>query len=496
PTYTPAAGDRIQFKADVANTGAATLSVNSSSAAPIYKWGNSAALIAGDLQAGHWISAFYDGSHWQLEGQLGNSNATQINGVPLSGLSTGIVKNTTSTGVPTIAVAGTDYVAPSGNISGTATNLSGTPALPNGTTATTQSANDSSTKLATTAYVQNQALNPNTPAWLQYLGNGADGANTNASGSMCCDYYYTNFTIPYGNTVTLTAPSLTIHATGTCTIAGSILGTGQYAQGSYSEGGGNAGGSGGGAAAGTAATPISFGNISPGGGGSAGGASGGNGGNAVGASKFYYRSQVNSGQNDGLGLGGANGKQGGSSGGALGYGGGGVTLICAAITGTDGTHTGIIDVSGQNGMPPAANSTGAGSGGGGGVAILSSQAAVSTWPTIYAAGGPGGLVTVPEALATSGSCTTQPKATLGVTSGALSSCTVAQAGAGCGTGANITWNILGGGGSGGTVTPTWSGGTLASCTASGGSGYTAATYTTAGTGGDGGPGWSAEFAGW
>jgi hypothetical protein len=39
------------------------------------------------------------------------------------------------------------------NITGTAANLSGTPALPNGTTATTQSASDNSTKLATTAYV-------------------------------------------------------------------------------------------------------------------------------------------------------------------------------------------------------------------------------------------------------------------------------------------------------------------------------------------------------
>jgi hypothetical protein len=40
-----------------------------------------------------------------------------------------------------------------GNVSGTASNLSGTPALPNGTTATTQTPSDNSTKLATTAYV-------------------------------------------------------------------------------------------------------------------------------------------------------------------------------------------------------------------------------------------------------------------------------------------------------------------------------------------------------
>jgi hypothetical protein len=80
-------------------------------------------------------------------------SATQINGATLSSLATGMLKNTASTGVPTIAVAGTDYVAPSGNITGTAANLSGTPVLPNGTTATTQTAGDNSTKLATTAYV-------------------------------------------------------------------------------------------------------------------------------------------------------------------------------------------------------------------------------------------------------------------------------------------------------------------------------------------------------
>ena len=47
--------------------------------------------------------------------------------------------------------AGTFTGALTGNAS-TASNLSGTPALPNGTTATTQSQADASTKLATTAY--------------------------------------------------------------------------------------------------------------------------------------------------------------------------------------------------------------------------------------------------------------------------------------------------------------------------------------------------------
>ncbi len=74
--------------------------------------------------------------------------------------------------------------------------------------------------------------------------------------------------------------------------------------------------------------------------------------------------------------------------GAAGIGGSSVILDCAAITGTDGTYTGIIDVSGGYGGPASANSTGAGSGGGGGVVILSSRAPITTPPATYTAGGP------------------------------------------------------------------------------------------------------------
>jgi hypothetical protein len=85
-TFTPAAGDHIQFKADVANTASATLAVNGAAAATIKKQGGSGNLIANDLLAAHWISATFDGTYWQLEGQLGNapapSNAsTTVNGV-------------------------------------------------------------------------------------------------------------------------------------------------------------------------------------------------------------------------------------------------------------------------------------------------------------------------------------------------------------------------------------------------------------------------------
>ena len=58
----------------------------------------------------------------------------KINGVLMSGLATGILKNTTTTGVPSIATAGTDYVIPSGNITGTAAGLSATLAVTSGGT--------------------------------------------------------------------------------------------------------------------------------------------------------------------------------------------------------------------------------------------------------------------------------------------------------------------------------------------------------------------------
>jgi len=86
PSFTPAAGDSISIDFNVANTGSATLAVNGASAATIKKWGNSSNLAANDVLSGHWINATFDGTYWQLEGQLGNANATQVNGaaVPAS----------------------------------------------------------------------------------------------------------------------------------------------------------------------------------------------------------------------------------------------------------------------------------------------------------------------------------------------------------------------------------------------------------------------------
>lgn len=75
----------------------------------------------------------------------------------------------------------------SNNTTGTAANLSGTPLLPNGTTATTQTAGDNSTKLATTAYVRSESQ----LTWSCSLGCGTGTGTT-----------YCQWTLPASITVT------------------------------------------------------------------------------------------------------------------------------------------------------------------------------------------------------------------------------------------------------------------------------------------------------
>lgn len=72
PAVTLAAGDMVWFQADVANTGTSTLNVNSGGAKTIKKQGGSANLAANDLLASQWVELTYDGTNFQMQGQLGN----------------------------------------------------------------------------------------------------------------------------------------------------------------------------------------------------------------------------------------------------------------------------------------------------------------------------------------------------------------------------------------------------------------------------------------
>jgi hypothetical protein len=342
------------------------------------------------------------------------------------------------------------------------------------------------------------AASTNTPPWLQYLGSGSQGAyNCSGTCSLSGQNYFSSFNVSGTLTIPLNS-GLQVYVTGACSITGHINGRGLDYGGGNPWGAGAIGGSGGGTGAGAAGTPMHYTiagagyyGVSGGAAGAAAGGNGGNGGNMT-ATSANLMAMTGGGAalyaaSGGIQSTGYGNVQSTSSGGGSNF-----VAVCSSITGAGG----IIDVSGVPANPSTANNMGANGGGGGGAVVLSSQAPVTSWPTVYVAGGAGGLDTVPFAAFYSGTCTSPAKATLGVTSGALSSCTVVQAGAGCGTGTNVSFSILGGGGTGGTITPTWSGGALVSCTASGGSGYTATTYTNAGNGGDGGTGWFAEFQNW
>lgn len=101
----------------------------------------------------------------------------------LGSLATGILKNTNGSGVLSVAVAG-DFPTLNQNTTGTAANLSGTPALPNGTAATTQSPGDNTAKIATDAFVLANALSNPMTTLADVIYGGASGVPTRLAGPM------------------------------------------------------------------------------------------------------------------------------------------------------------------------------------------------------------------------------------------------------------------------------------------------------------------------
>jgi hypothetical protein len=237
------------------------------------------------------------------------------------------------------------------------------------------------------------ALLTNVPSWLQYYGDGNEGALTCPSGT--CNIvpgsrYYTTCSVTAGAilaavTAPLPAgPPLILHCSTSATIAGTISyslntgsSTGTNATANY---GGGSGGGGFGAANGTAGG----GYISTTGQGTAG-TSGVSGGNGTATPIYIRQTMLDYGfaWNAATQCGGSAGGAGGSSGGAAGRGGGCVIIISPSIN-----FTGTIDVSGVNGGAGGAN-TGGGGGGAGGVVIMRSPSMTNSG-TITLTGGTGG----------------------------------------------------------------------------------------------------------
>ena len=122
------------------------------------------------------------------------------------------------------------------NTTGTASNVSGTPALPNGTTATTQAGSDNSTKLATTAYADTAAAAGGATAALDNLASVAinttlvsDTDNTDALGTTAIawsDLFLGNESIITWNTAPSTADVTLTHAANILTFAGGTIALG------------------------------------------------------------------------------------------------------------------------------------------------------------------------------------------------------------------------------------------------------------------------------
>lgn len=127
-TTTYAAGLAIQFLATNANSGAATLNVNSQGAKSIVRTDGSA-LAAGDIAANAIVSVMYDGTNFQLLNDSGGAAETFSN-VTVTGTIT--TNNITSTGLANVA-GGFKTNALTGYLygNGTSSNVSASTTIPN-----------------------------------------------------------------------------------------------------------------------------------------------------------------------------------------------------------------------------------------------------------------------------------------------------------------------------------------------------------------------------
>jgi hypothetical protein len=228
--------------------------------------------------------------------------------------------------------------------------------------------------------------------WLQFLGDGSDGAFNCSSGTcvLAGEHWFSSFNVSTGAKVVSGARNvpIVVRSKGTCTVAGTVSNSSQTSAGAgitvAGDFGAGGGGGGGGAQSGKAGQQ-SVGDadieiITGGPGGAAGGGAGGTGGTPVAS---QYRLLISGGTF--WPVGGSIGGQGGSSGGGGGLGGAPIIFVCQSIN-----FTGTIDVSGGTGAPSPAANTGAGGGGGGGYVIFSAVAYQANTGTINLAGGRGG----------------------------------------------------------------------------------------------------------
>jgi hypothetical protein len=124
---------------------------------------------------------------WSVSGPVPGLGLTPAAGLSQAAFDTNGVFTVSENGGAAVQVAKVNS-----NITGAAANLSGTPVLQNGTTATTQSAHDNSGKLATTAYVDS-AISGVSTSWVMPISAGNNGAYPSSSVNKCLMW---GFTVP------------------------------------------------------------------------------------------------------------------------------------------------------------------------------------------------------------------------------------------------------------------------------------------------------------
>jgi hypothetical protein len=126
-------GTHYRFKANTANTGAATINLNSLGAKTIKKaaGGITTDLADNDIRAGQWVDMVYDGTNMEMQSTLGNAaagsgtiNSGVTNIVPKYTAATTLDDSLLSDDGTTLTYSGTGGVSTSGSGSGTIT-LSG-----------------------------------------------------------------------------------------------------------------------------------------------------------------------------------------------------------------------------------------------------------------------------------------------------------------------------------------------------------------------------------
>ena len=182
------------FKANAANTGAATLNIDSRGATPLKKFVNgiSTDLVANDLRANQWVQVIYDGTNFQVLSpvnwtETGTGDVVKATNPTLTGPSIAALPNLTSNGVVTtsggVGTLGVDTGTFTKTIASGATALA-TSAIASGTCATPQTV--SATGVATTDAIL-ASFNANIT--------GVTGYTAATSGTLRVDVYPTINTV-------------------------------------------------------------------------------------------------------------------------------------------------------------------------------------------------------------------------------------------------------------------------------------------------------------